>query len=143
MPMRMSRVVIPGALAVRSGKNASREPARGLDVCDQAVSREESALTTLHPMAPNARRRFISGLPMTQGRHDLVGVEQRDEAIAPAQAAQRARDVGLVGGVPDLEDVVERLEPDDVVDQEAHVSASAAVLTTVAVALIARTGGSP
>ena len=40
MPMRKSRVVIPGALAVRSGKNASREPARGLDVCDQAVSRE-------------------------------------------------------------------------------------------------------
>src|ERR1043166_3872476 len=76
-------------------------------------------------MAPNARRRSISGLPATQSRHDLVGVEQRDEAIAPAQAAQRALDVGLLGGVLDLEDVVERLEPDDVVDQEAHVSASA------------------
>src|SRR5215813_6959853 len=110
MPIRRSRVVTPGALAGLSGSPVSRVPARGFTPCDHAGSRGTSALATLHPIACSARRRFISILPTAKRRHDLVGVQQGDEPVSAPQEAESTRHVGLVGGIADLEDVVECLE---------------------------------
>src|SRR5262249_26447568 len=99
MPIRMSRGVTPAALVGRSGSPASRAPARGFTAWDHAGSRGISVLATLHPIACNAWRRFISILPTPERRHDLVGIQQCDEPVIAPQSTQGARDVRLVGGI--------------------------------------------
>src|SRR5215470_10121157 len=105
MPMRTSRTVTPGALAVGTSVAAGRAPA---GACASAARpAPKVAPTTPSPVKRNARR-FIPSPPSRRRErvHDLHDVEDRNGVVAALDDSAG------------LEHCVERLHRDDTVDSE-------------------------